>query len=227
MKQRKLRVAFTAMLTMVAATLCAQNNDGKIKAMRDSIELLKAKYELDSVRLALENAQRQQGVVEGTKIIMPCDNALDSSPDYINGWGQGEDLWSDGEAYKVARENAKLDIVGKWVGFGKTLTKEYYSQVNESDEETKNRFERSAQVASEVTIDRFMHLTCREAEMTKRGTHQVTVAFRVPVADVEGAFEEVLKGQLQEDGVKWNEEGLHKGIASAIQKIKAERKVTH
>ncbi|MCL2649473.1 MAG: hypothetical protein FWD60_00420 [Candidatus Azobacteroides sp.] len=211
---RKLIIVFVAVFIGVTVTLQAQTTTDRIKAMKDSIELLKAQHELDSVKLVLDNAKKQQGIVEGTKVTIPCfDKVIDSSSDYITGFGigepgQGDDLFSQEVVYSNALAKAKNSIAAKWVGFVKNISKDYYSRTNEPDETTKAKFERSVQVAGETAINKFMQETCHSIEKTKRGTYVCYMAVKVSIEEVEKAIED----ELNRNEIKHDSKALRQSV---------------
>ena len=228
---RKLIVAFLAMLIGVTGLLQAQTTTDKIKAMKDSIEFLKIQAELDSVKLALDNAKKQQGTIEGTKITIPCFNeVINSSSNYITGFGigepgQGDDLFSQEIVYSNALTKAKNSIAAKWVGFVKNISKDYYSRTNEPDETTKAKFERSVQTAGEVAINKFMRETCYSIVKTKRGTYVCYVAVIVPIEEVEKTIEDELnKNEINHDS-KALRQTVSKNTAKMNQEIIMEAKM--
>jgi|GEM_PF-4921580 len=186
----------------------------KKQAMKDSIEMLKFQYQLDSAKRALNNASKQQAILEGTVISMPCSDAKPPAG-YIKGYGMGEpgsgdNLFSTEVVYSNARAKAAADIAKNWLGVATNVITEYYARVKDPDETTKEKFERTVKVSNTKDIDKIMIDLCEPVFVkNNRGTYTCYLATMVPIEKIQ----EIIENNLNQSGIKVDRQALQKSFS--------------
>lgn len=162
------------------ATLEAQTNAEKIKALEEEIEINKLQEILDSLKRKRNNVA----------VDIPCINEiLKQDPNYITTLGIGEahiNPSSEAEARQNALINAKLEIAQKWVGSINNTIEKYYELTNESDG-NRSKLKQVLKTSGEKAINNFMITTCEKLlmkEEAKRTSLIYYVAVKIPISEI-------------------------------------------
>jgi hypothetical protein len=204
----------------------ADEADAEIARLEREAKLEEAKAKLDAAKRQRESEKRRAEQLEameetleaGSRMtLVPCqDEALDKIGEYMGGLGTGEHLVDEQEARAEATAAAIANLAQKFVGVVENILEDYGSKTNTPDgnQARQGDLARGVRVATRKALDKYSNTVCQKQMKTKRGSHKVYVATRIPV----DTYKEEVSKELDVLKVKYDKKKLFESMDAQLSR---------